>query len=460
MPMKIVICGAGQVGYGIAESLAGERNDVSVIDTSQALIANIRENLDAKGIVGHGAFPDTLAEAGAAEADMLIAVTLHDEVNMVACQVAHSLFNVPTKIARIRSQAYLQPHWQDLFSTDHMPIDVVISPEVEVAQMVLRRIALPGAVDTVRFSEGSISLIAIECGEECPVLGTPLGQLSELFPDLGATVVGVLRDGAIFIPNGVDILYAGDLAYVIVEQSQVRRTLTIFGHEEPDVGRIVIAGGGNVGLTVASEMESRNLASRLRLLEADGARALHIADKLKRTIVLQGSALDPTILREAEIGEADLMVSLTNDDQINVLSSAMAKRLGAKSNLALINSPTFQDLAKHLGIDAVLNPRSVTISRILQHVRRGRIRAVHSVQNGMAEAIEAEALETSPLVGQPLRELDIPDGMRIGAVTRNGVFIRPTGQTRIRPKDRVVLFVRSDTVRQVEQFFRVSLEFF
>ncbi|WP_182085045.1 Trk system potassium transporter TrkA [Aureimonas sp. ME7] len=458
--MKIVICGAGQVGYGIAERLSAERNDVSVIDTSKVLVGNIRETLDAKGIVGHGAFPETLAEAGASEADMLIAVTLHDEVNMVACQVAHALFNVPTKIARIRSQAYLQSHWQDLFSTDNLPIDVVISPEIEVAKMVLRRIALPGAVDTVRFANDTISLIAIECGEECPVLGTPLGQLSELFPDLGATVVGVLRDEEIFIPNAVDILYAGDLAYVIVEQSQVRRTLTLFGHEEPEVGRIVIAGGGNVGTTVAREMEKRNLASRLRLVEAERERALHITDELRRTIILHGSALDPTILREADIAEADLMVSLTNDDQVNVLSSAMAKRLGAKSNLALINSPTFQDLAKHLGIDAVINPRTVTISRILQHVRRGRIRAVHSVQNGLAEAIEAEALETSPLVGPPLRELDLPDGMRIGAVSRNGVFIRPTGQTRIRAKDRVVIFVRSDAVRQVEQFFRVSLEFF
>ncbi|WP_062202563.1 Trk system potassium transporter TrkA [Aureimonas sp. AU12] len=458
--MKIVICGAGQVGYGIAESLAAEQNDVTVIDTSPTLIAGIRETIDARGIVGHGAFPSVLAEAGAGEADMLIAVTLHDEVNMVACQVAHSLFNVPTKIARIRSQAYLQPGHNPLFSADSLPIDVVISPELEVAQMVLRRIALPGALDTVRFSDEAIALLAIECREDCPILNTPLGQLSELFPDLGATVVGIMRDDAIFIPNSVDQLYPADLAYVVVEQIRVRRTLTLFGHEEPDVGRIVIAGGGNVGVAVARAMEKQKLASKLRIIEADRSRALQIADELKKTIVLHGSALDPLILEEAEIREADLLVALTNDDQVNLLSSAMAKRLGARSNMTLLNSRTFQQLAKSIGVDAVISPKSVTISRILQHVRRGRIRAVHSVQNGLAEVIEVEALETSPLVGKPLRELDLPDGMRIGAVSRNGVFMRPNAQTRIRAKDRVVIFVQAGAVRQVEQFFRVSLEFF
>ncbi|MBB3998654.1 Trk system potassium transporter TrkA [Aureimonas pseudogalii] len=458
--MKIVICGAGQVGYGIAESLAAEGNDVTVIDTSPTLIARIRETIDARGIVGHGAFPEVLTEAGAAEADMLIAVTLHDEVNMVACQVAHSLFNVPTKIARIRSQAYLDTRHESLFSSDSLPIDVVISPELEVAQMVLRRIALPGALDTVRFSDEAITLLAIECREDCPILATPLGQLSELFPDLGATVVGIMRDDAIFIPNSVDQLYADDLAYVVVEQIRVRRTLTLFGHEEPDVGRIVIAGGGNVGVAVARAMEKQRLASKLRIIEADRARALHVADELKKTIVLHGSALDPAILEEAEIGDADLLVSLTNDDQVNILSSAMAKRLGAKSNMALLNGRPFQALAKSVGIDAVISPKSVTISRILQHVRRGRIRAVHSVQNGLAEVIEIEALETSPLVGQPLKDLNLPDGMRIGAVSRNGVFMRPNAQTRIRPKDRVVIFMLSGSVRQVEQFFRVRLEFF
>ncbi len=458
--MRVVICGAGQVGYGIAERLASERNDVSVIDTSRSLVQAIRDNLDARGFVGHGAHPDVLAEAGAEQADMIIAVALHDEVNMVACQVAHSLFNVPTKIARIRSQSYLRSHWQDLFSTDNMPIDVIISPEVEVGEMVLRRIALPGAMDAVRFADDTIAMVAIECRDDCPVVDTPLDQLTDLFPDLKATVVGIWRGDRLFIPTSNDQMVAGDIAYVVAERSHVRRTLGLFGHEEPEAGRIVIVGGGNIGLYVAQQMERRNLGAKVRVIEADHERAVTIADTLKRTIVLHGSGLDQVILNEADINQSDLLVALTNDDKVNILASVMAKRLGCGGNLTLLNNPDYQGFTRTLGIDAFINPRSVTISRVLQHVRRGRIRAVHSIQNGVAEVIEAEALETSPLVGKPLRELDLPENLRIGAIYRNGEFVRPSGQTKIKAKDRVVIFATASAVRHVEQLFRVSLEFF
>jgi trk system potassium uptake protein TrkA len=458
--MRVIICGAGQVGYGIAERLAAEQNDVSVIDTSADLIRGVRDNLDVRGFVGHGSHPEVLEKAGAQEADMIIAVTLHDEVNMVACQVAHSLFNVPTKIARIRAQSYLQPHYMDLFSRDHLPIDVIISPEVEVGDMVLRRISLPGATDVVRFADSKILLVAIECLEDCPVVNTPLAQLSELFPDLTSTVVGVLRGERLFVPHSADQLVTGDLAYVVTSKDQVRRTLGLFGHEEQEATRMVIAGGGNIGLYVARALEQRQSRTRVKIIESTRERAVAIADELRRTVVLHGSALDQKVLLEADVQSADLMVALTNDDQVNILSSVMAKRLGCKSNLVLINSPTYHEFTKTLGIDAHVNPRSVTISRVLQHVRRGRIRAVHSVQRGAAEVIEAEALETSPLVGAPLRELELPDGMRIGAVYRDGEMITPSGSLRIKPKDRVVMFALEKAVKQVEQMFRVSLEFF
>ncbi|MCT8989569.1 Trk system potassium transporter TrkA [Chelativorans sp. SCAU2101] len=458
--MKVIICGAGQVGYGIAERLAAEKNDVSVIDTSADLIRAVRDSLDVRGLVGHGAHPEVLANAGAQQADMIIAVTLYDEVNMVACQVAHSLFNVPTKIARIRSQSYLQPHYMDLFSRDHLPIDVIISPEIEVSEMVLRRIALPGATDVVSFADGHVVMVAIECLEECPVINTPLAQLTELFPDLPSTVVGVSRNGNLFIPHSADQLMAGDLAYVVTTKDQVRRTLGLFGHEEPEATRIVIAGGGNIGLYVARAMESKGGRTKVKLIENNRDRAVAIADQLRRTVVLHGSALDQKLLLEADIDHADLMVALTNDDQVNILTSVIAKRLGCKSNLVLINNPTYHEFAKTLGVDAHVNPRAVTISRVLQHVRRGRIRAVHNIQWGAAEVIEAEALETSPLVGPPLKELDLPDGMRIGAVYREGVFVKPSGSLRIKPKDRVVIFALEKAVRHVEQLFRVSLEFF
>lgn len=458
--MRVIICGAGQVGYGIAERLAAEKNDVSIIDTAPELIHAIRDQLDVRGFVGHGSHPEVLEAAGAQNADMIIAVTLFDEVNIVACEVAHALFNVPMKVARIRSQSYLQPHYQDLFSRDHLPIDVIISPELEVGEMVLRRITLPGATDVVRFADNRIIMVAIECMEDCPVINTPLAQLTELFPDLPSTVVGVSRNGQLFIPRSADQLVAGDLAYVVTTKDQVRRTLGLFGHDEQEATRIVIAGGGNIGLFVARTLEQRQSRTKIKIIEANKERAVKAADELRRTVVLNGSALDQKLLLEADIQDSDLMVALTNNDQVNILSSVMAKRLGCKGNLALINSPAYHDLTRPLGIDAHVNPSAVTISRVLQHVRRGRIRQVHSIQRGAAEIIEAEALETSPLVGTQLSDLDLPDGMRIGAIYRDQQVIKPSGAVKIKPKDRVVIFALDKAVKQVEQMFRVSLEFF
>lgn len=458
--MRVIICGAGQVGYGIAERLAAEKNDVSIIDTAPQLIHAVRDSLDVRGFIGHGSHPDVLEAAGAENADMIIAVTLFDEVNIVACEVAHALFNVPMKIARIRAQSYLRPHYQDLFSRDHLPIDVIISPELEVGEMVLRRISLPGATDVVRFAEGKILMVALECLDECPVINTPLSQLTELFPDLPATVVGVSRAGKVFVPHSADQLVAGDLAYVVTTKEQVRRTMGLFGHDEEEANRIVIAGGGNIGRYVARTLEQRQSRTSVKIIEQDRDIAVKAADELRKTVVLNGSALDQKLLAESHADDADLMVALTNNDQVNILSSVMAKRMGCKANLALINNPSYQELSRSLGIDAHVNPGSVTVSRILQHVRRGRIRAVHSVQKGAAEIIEAEALETSPLVGTALRDLHLPDGMRIGAIYRDGTVIRPGGAVRIKPRDRVVLFALDRAVKHVEQMFRVSLEFF
>lgn len=458
--MRVVICGAGQVGYGIAEKLASEQNDVSVIDSSPRLINAIRDTLDVRGFVGHGAHPDVLAQAGADQADMLIAVTLYDEVNMVACQVAHSLFSVPTKVARVRAQSYLTPQWSDLFSRDNMPIDVIISPEIEVGEMVMRRLALPGAVETIRFADDQVVVVGVICREDCPVVNTPLRQLTELFPDLGAVVTGVFRGNHLFVPKSSDSLLVGDLVYVTARRDRVRRTLAIFGHEEPEANRVVIAGGGNIGLYVARTLEQRQSAAKVKIIEHSRERAVSVADTLKRAVILHGSALDQKLLLEADIQDADTLIALTNEDEVNILSCVMAKKLGCKRNLSLLNNPSYPAFAHALGIDAFVNPRQVTISKILQHVRRGRIRGVHALQNGAAEVIEAEALETSPLVGRPLRDIDLPDGIRVGAIFRDGEVITPDGSTIIRAHDRAVLFAIAERVRQVEQMFRVSLEFF
>lgn len=458
--MKILICGAGQVGYGIAERLSAEMNDVSVIDSSPGLINNIQDRLDVRGYVGHGAHPDVLARAGADQADMIIGVTLYDEVNMVACQVAHSLFNVPTKIARIRAQNYRQPHWQNLFSHEHMPIDVIISPEIEVGDVILRRIAMPGAQDVVSFLGDEVAMVAIECDEDCPVVDTPLSQLTELFPDLNAVVCGVYREGKMIIPKSMDQILLGDVAYVIAERDQVRRTLSIFGKNQSESRRIIIAGGGNIGLYLAQQIEERLPAARVKVIENDRKTAIRMADGLDRTVVLHGNALDEQLLSEAGAGNGDLMVTITNDDQVNILSSVMARKLGCRTNLVLLNNPGYHSFTKSLGIDDYINPRSITISRVLQHVRRGRILGVYSLQNGAAEIVEAEASDASPLVGRPLRELELPDGIRIGAILHHGEIIRPSGDSVIKSGDKVVILALNDAVSQVEQMFRASMEFF
>ncbi|WP_409528166.1 Trk system potassium transporter TrkA, partial [Rhizobium sp.] len=319
--MKVIICGAGQVGYGIAEQLSREDNEVSVIDTAAPLITAITETLDVRGYVGHGAHPDMLAKAGADQADMIIAVTLHDEINIVACEVAHALFSVPTKIARIRDQSYLKPEYADLFSRENMSIDVTISPEVEVGKMVLRRIAFPGATDVVRFADDTIFMLAIECMEDCPVINTPLQQLSNLFPDLIATVVGVYRNGILKVAHSSEQLRVGDLAYVICQRQHARRTLSLFGHEEQEAQRIVIAGAGNIGHFVARKIEELQPKTRVKIIEADRDRAIAASEQLSNTIVMHGSALDQKILMQADIQDADLIVTLTNNDQTNILAA-------------------------------------------------------------------------------------------------------------------------------------------
>lgn len=458
--MRVIICGAGQVGLGIAEQLASEGNDVSIIDINPSLVQRANDVLEVRATLGNGAHPDVLERAGARDADMLIAVTLADEVNMVACQVAHSIFEIPTKIARVRAQSYLSQEYAPLISRKSLAIDFVISPEVEVGNMVLRRLRLPGAFETLSFADGKVLAVGIACDENCPVIETPIRQLSELFPDLPAIIVAILRKGQLFIPHLEEQLQVGDDVYVVAPAEQVGRTLKIFGHEEPSARRVIIAGGGNIGLYVARAMEVRDEVVRAKVIEANRARAEEISEELERTVVLHGSALSEELLREAEVQTADTMVAVTNDDQVNILTSLLAKQLGCRRSLCLVNSTAYTSMVRSIGIDAQINPRTITVSRILQFVRRGRIRSVHSIQNGAGELIEAEAIETAPVVGKTLKQIDMSDGVRFGAIVRDGKVIAPTGATEIEPKDRIILFVRADHVRQVEQLFRVSPEYF
>lgn len=458
--MKVIICGAGQVGTGIAERLSAEGNDISIIDADAGLVQRANDTLEVRAIHGHAAHPDTLERAGAREADMLIAVTLHDEVNMVACQVAHALFDIPTKIARVRAQSYFDVTWSKLFERENMAIDQVISPEIEVGRMILRRLETPGAFETVMFADRRAVLLGIAAGPECPVIDTPLTQLAELFPDLNAAIVAIVRKGQLIVAHSTDQVQVGDDVYLIADVAQLGRTLQIFGHEEVQARRIIIAGGGNIGFFVAREIERRDPNMRIKVIEMSRQRAQEIAEKLDRSVVLHGSALSEDLLREAEAGAADTLIAVTNDDQTNLLAAALAKQLGCKASLCLLNSSNYAPMIRSLNIDAQLNPKAVAVSRILQHVRRGRIRGVHTIHNGAGEVLEAEVLETSGLVGKTIKELGLGEGVRFGAILRGKTLIKPEGATEFEVNDRAVLFARADYVRQVEQLFRVSPDYF
>ena len=458
--MRIIVCGAGQVGYNIARYLAGAGNDVTVIDQRQELTQKIAESLDIQAITGFASHPEVLEQAGARDSELLIAVTNADEVNMVTCQIAHSLFNVPTKIARVRHQSYLQSRWQDLFRRERLPIDVIISPEQEVARAVVRRLEVPGATEVTPFADDRVRLIATRCGPDCPILDTPLRQLTFLFPDLHLTCVGITRGDRFFIPSGDDHLIAGDEVYSVVETSHLGRALRAYGHEERIAERIVITGGGNVGLFLAQQLEGSRPHVSVTMIEANPDRARFVADKLAHTIILNGDARDPEIHEEANLRTAQAVVCVTNDDEVNIMAALLAKRLGCQQALTLVNNNAYAPLLGSLGVDVMINPRDTTVSSILQHVRRGRIKSAYTLRDGEAEVFEAEALETSPLVGERLDQARLPSGVIIGAILREDQLIVPRADTVIRPHDRVIVVARAALVKKVEKLFAVRLDYF
>ncbi|RDE08630.1 Trk system potassium transporter TrkA [Pelagibacterium lacus] len=458
--MRVIICGAGQVGYGIAEALSAEGNDVTVIDNNPVFVQRVRDTLDARGLHGHGSHPDVLAQAGARDADMLIAVTQVDEVNMTACQIAHAIFEVPTRIARIRSQSYLDPEWSNLFSREHLPIDVIISPEREVAELILHRMAYPGANEIITFEDEAVVVIEVDITEDCAVIDTPLRHLTDLFPNLNATVMGVRRDGEMRVLHSHEQMIAGDQAIVAAARDQVSRVLGLFGQDEAPPRRVVIAGAGHVGRHVARRIEETDASISVRIIENNRDTAQQAAEALSHSIVVFGDALASDIMREVDVRDAHMFLGLTNDDKTNILSAVIASEMGCRANIALVNQSRHPGIAERLGVDAFINPRAVTVSKILRHVRRGRIRGVFTLADGAAEILEAEALETSTLVGRPLREFKLPSGIRIGALVRGNKAISPTGDTIVRAGDRVIVFALAASLRQVEQMFRVSIDFF
>jgi len=458
--MKVIICGAGQVGWQIARHLSGENDDVTVVDSNPELVRRAVETLDVQGITGFASYPDVLDRAGAADADMIIAATYSDEVNMVTCQVAHSVFAIQRKIARLRSQSYLDAIYSDLYRRDHLPIDVVISPEREVAEAALQRLAAPAAFDTETFLAGQAQLMGLRLEDDCPVLNTPLRQLSDLFSTLRVVVVGVRREGRLFAPEPEDQLFAGDEAYVFAPVEDIPRTLEVFGKTSHRQERLVIVGGGHIGLAVAQALEVRGRKARSIVIERDRGRAESAAEALERTVVLNGDGLDATILAEARISRADAILTVTDDDKTNMLAAVRAKAEGCPFAIALINDPTLLPLMEPLGIDAYINPRGTTVSSILRHIRHGRVRAVYSLGDAEAEVIEAEVMSTSSIAGSTIREIDFPEGVLVAGVRKGDEIVKPTGALRIDAGDVVVIFAMAADVGRVEQLLQVSIDFF
>lgn len=457
--MRVIICGAGRVGQGIARHLAQEHHDIIMIDEDDDLIEQVQIDFDVRGVVGHAGHPDVLRAAGVDAADMLIAVTHFDEINMVICQVADTLFSVPTKIARIRAQAYLEPQNAELFSKTALPIDLIISPEIEVGEAILRRIRAPSAVSSISFEAGELQILGMKVQDDSPLLETPLDQISGIFPDLRARVIGIKRGALVFAPKGTDQLQPRDIAYVAVARRATPRLNKLFNRDVDEHKRVVIVGGGNVGTYVASHLE-RDGRVRVRIIEADAGRADIAVSALKQTIVIHGDGLARDVLEEAGADQADIVIAVTNDDKTNMLIGKLAKQLGAKRTHALVNAYELVAISQDLDIDAVLDPRALSVSKILTKLRRGRILSVQSLEEGAAEIAEGVTLDSSPLIGKHVDYAHLPDGVTSAAIIRDGEILFPTPETVVETDDRLLLFYETSETRKVEQFFRVSADFF
>jgi len=457
--MRVIICGAGRVGYGLAERLSQERNTVTVIDTSPDLIRQITNELDVRGVIGHGSHPDVLVRAGVRDCDMIIAVTYADEVNMMACQVAHSLFDVPTKVARVRAQGYLDNQWNDLYSRENMPIDIIISPEIEIGKAILRRLNTPGAFNVVPFGDGAVQMLGVEINEDCPIIQTPIRQIPDLFTGLHAAVVGIERDGELFAPTPDDPLEVGDRAYIVTQAAHSKRLLEVLGSNQVQARHVVIIGGGNIGTYVAEKLEGKS-GMRVRVIERDKDRAEKAAEQLSRTVILNGDAMSAEIQEEAGVANAEMVIALTNSDSVNILSAVQAKKLGARMTISLINEVSMQDMQSELGIDMVIDPRASTISSILRHVRRGRILEVYSLEQGGAEVIEGEVLDTSPMAGKALSDVAMGEGVAVGAIIADGAVLPPSPGLVLRPGNRVVLMAEKGALDNIVTMFRVSSDYY
>ncbi|WP_435103149.1 Trk system potassium transporter TrkA [Arhodomonas sp. AD133] len=457
--MKIIILGAGQVGSTVAQNLASEDNDITVVDVSPHVLQDLQDRLDLRTVVGSATYPDVLTRAGVDDADMIIAVTDSDEANMIACQVADTLFNTPTKIARVRAVEYLS--CPQLFSPDAMPIDVIISPEQLVTQYVKRLIEHPGALQVLDFAGGNVRLVAVRAYYGGPLVGHELRALREHMPAIEARVAAIFRRGRAIIPEGDTVIEAGDEVFFVAARRNIRAIMSELRRLEKPVKRIMIAGGGNIGKRLAQSLEGR---FQTKIIERDDRRCRLVSEELKKTIILRGDAADEDLLLEENIENTDVFCGLTNDDEANILSAMLAKRLGARMVMALINRPAYVDLVQSSeDIDVAISPQHATIGSLLAHIRRGDVVNVYSLRRGAAEAIEAVAhgdAKSSAVVGRRIDEIRLPRGTTIGAIVRGDEVIMAHHDTVIESEDHVILFLVDKTrLTDVEKLFQVAVTF-
>ena len=461
--MNIIICGAGRVGFTIAKILSEQGHSITIIDQSSEDIQKIDDTLDVKSIVGKATYPSILEKANATEADMIIAVTRNDEINMLICQIAFSIFNVPKKIARIRSQDYLNPKFTKVYNKENLPIDVIISPEIEIAKSLQRKLEAPGSLDNVPFANNKIRLLEILIDENCPIKDIKLNELTKKFPKLNSNIMGVIRDEKFVLLKKTDVMLKEDKAYVVINASQMNETLAAFGHTEKISNKILIIGGGNIGFNLAKNLEESFDSARVKIIEKDKERAELIASQLNNTIVINGDALDEEVLLEANLEEVQTVLALTNDDEDNLMVSVLVEKfakdndeLSDKRTMALINKPNYSLLQTSLKIDDFIDPRMNTVSSILKHIHKGTIENAYSILNGEYEIIEAEIIETSELVNKELKNSNLPDEIRIGAVLRGDEVIIPRSNFVFKKQDIVVLLAKKDFLHVVENMFRIS----
>ena len=455
--MNIIICGAGKVGFSISKQLAAQGHSITVIDQTSEDIKKINDTQDVKGIVGKGTMPSVLENAGAQETDMIIAVTRNDETNMIICQLASSLFDIPKKIARIRSREFLEGKWSKLFSKSNIPIDVIISPEVEVAKSLFRRLEAPGALDNVPFANNKVKMLEILVEKNCPVANVPIKNLTEKFPSFKANILGALRNDKFIFLKKNDKILEKDNVYLVVSSDQLNQILKAFGHDEKVQNKILIIGGGNIGYNLAKLLESNFEDARIKIVEKDKKRAEEIAGELSSSIVINGDALDEEILKEAKIEEAEVVLALTNDDENNIMACVLAEKTGLKKRtIAIVNKSNYSLLQSSLNIDDLVDPRMTTVSRILEHVHKGTIGTVYSVLDGEYEFMEAKILEKSELLNKKIKDSNLPEHIRIGAIVRKDKVIIPRSNSIFEKDDLVVFLAKREQLKAVESIFSVG----